>query len=112
MHHTNQLRRWHQMHDRERMVWCAAFAQQTASPLKAAAQAELAVSRLQALDIDETLRAPEYDAARVNLDLTLEEFAPWYRVALLISSSGHRGASAQDIEQAYERFRQSRGDFY
>lgn len=112
------LRRWHEMSPREQQVWTCTFMMSQywkRRALKAAELADIAVTQLRELDIDEADVAPEYVAARSGVYLTEAEFFPWYRVALHISSRHRlpfREPTVDEIGEAYERYRRGRGDFY
>ncbi len=107
--------RWHEMSPREQLVWAVTYAQSIGVPGALAYVADKAAMSLRALAIDHEDRSPEYDLARTNLSVERNEFDPWYRVAYQISHQPDGSCerlSDDACAAAYERYRQSRTDFY
>ena len=107
---------WSSLTDREKGVWTATFARQSTEAPDAARAADQAVARLRGLELDaQPAMDPEYEAARAGYNLEFDEFAPWYRVAML-HRHGHRRSfrapALHEVREAYERFQRGRGDFY
>jgi hypothetical protein len=107
---------WARLSDRERLVWCVAFAQVGADAAEAARHADATVGRLRALQLDQdTALDPEYEAARAGFHFEFEEFEPWYRVAWRLRhghATSFHAPTREEIREAYDRFLQGRGDFY
>ena len=113
---ANTLLPWSRLSERERQVWSAVFAQGGLDAETAAMQAEAAVRRLHALNLDrDTAMDPEYEAARAGYHFEFEEFEPWYRIAWRLRH-GHdvsfHAPSRDEIREAYDRFQAGRGEFY
>lgn len=110
------LLRWHQMGEREKLVWAVTFAQRSRQGLQAALKADRAVERLRSLSIDESpVMEPEYQAARAGFHLDPDEFAAWYRVAFRLMygrAFSYRDPTPAESEKAYERYQMSICDFY
>lgn len=110
------LLRWHQMGEREQLVWAVTFAQRSSQGLRAAFKADRAVERLRALLVDESpVMEPEYQAARAGFSLDPAEFAAWYRVAFRLihgRAFSYRDPTEAETQEAYERYRMSICDFY
>jgi hypothetical protein len=112
---TKMLLRWHELGSREQMVWAAVFAQADEEPVSAAHAADETVLSLRALAIDGEARAPEYDLAKLGLNIDREAFDPWYRIAYQITyprDYSGVGLTESACAAAYERYRLSRADFY
>lgn len=106
---------WTQLTDREQMVWAAYFAQQVTPTAKAAKEADHCILRLRSLDLDKSMRQePEYDASRTGINLELEEFSCWYRVAVRMQArpTNLSVPTPEACQDAYERYTRSRSDFY
>jgi len=110
------LLRWHQMGEREQLVWAVTFAQRSSHGLRAALKADRAVERLRSLLVDESpVMEPEYQAARAGFSLDPDEFAAWYRVAFRLihgRAFSYRDPTEAETQEAYERYRMSICDFY
>lgn len=107
--------RWHEMSPREQLVWAVTYAQSIGVPSALAYVADKAALSLRALAIDHEDRSPEFTLARVNVDVERKEFDSWYRIAYQISlqTTGSCEKISDDAcAAAYERYRQSRTDFY
>lgn len=107
--------RWNEMSPREQLVWAVTYAQSIGVPGALAFVADKAALSLRALEIDQGDCGPEYDLARTKLSIERNEFDSWYRIAYQISRRpGDLSESPSDeaCATAYERYRQSRVDFY
>ena len=106
---------WVELSDRERCVWCAAFASGGADPATAAQAADACVRRLRTLSLDgPQALEPEYEMARVGYHWEFEEFAPWYRVAWRLRHGhalSYHVPTLDEIREAYDRFLACRSDF-
>ncbi|HEY0661299.1 MAG TPA: hypothetical protein VGD21_08295 [Lysobacter sp.] len=112
---SDTLFRWHQLSERERLVWASAFSQFIGPPLDAARAADAKVMAVKGLDIDQYAMAPEHELAKADLELPMEAFVPWYRVAHHITHRLDRPYQAptdDEIARAYDAYQRSRCDFY
>lgn len=107
---------WHQMSDRERLVWTNVYAHQQDEPRQAARVADSAVLALRALNVDsKEFDGPEYEAARSCMGLRLEEFSAWYPVALTIAKHGRiapSDVSDEAIAKAFDAYQRCCTDVY
>lgn len=112
----NSFMPWHQMSDRERLVWASAYSCHQGEPKQAARVADSAVLALSALNLDsKEFDSPEYEAARRYMGLRLDEFRAWYPVALAIWNRGQVAPSdvtEEAIEKAFETYRLCGTDVY
>lgn len=112
----NGYPQWGEMTDREKLVWATTYGRDAGPPVAAVQAADRAVLALRTLDLDQDgPRSPEADAARANVDLSMREFANWYRVQYRIANgarSDFQEATEEDCNAAYERYQASRADFY
>lgn len=104
---------WQTLSDRERLVWAAGYAAHPDDPDYAAVHADALVWDLRRLSLDHAdATALEYDAARAGVNVSRDDFVPWYRVAWRMRHDPHAqdAPSATDIDAAFERFAALRED--
>jgi len=98
----------------ERSVWAAVYASYWDDPNEAIRRADLAVLGLRLAAWKEASPAPELDLAPRGVALSYEKFRAWYPVALELATprSKFRPPDEAACREAYDRYQQSRGDFY
>ncbi|WP_456966596.1 hypothetical protein [Luteibacter sp. HA06] len=107
---------WEMLDRMEQAVWATAFALETDSgdPAVKAIAADRAISALRSLAPARSRQPePEYEAARIGLDIEEADFITWYRVECLLRTRG-RGAPKSDeaCHQAYARYATGRTDYW
>lgn len=109
---------WELMDNIERTVWATTFAMRfpDVDVESAAGAADRCVT---AIRLATPARNPPSDpvtrAASAAIVMSLDEFAVWYQVELRLKAGRWKEPlplSAEQIEQAYERFARGRSDFY
>ena len=98
----------------EKSVWAAVYASFWDDPKEAVRRADLAVLGLRLAALEESSAAPELDLAPRGVLLSYEKFRAWYPVALELATprSKFRQPDEAACRDAYDRYQQSRGDFY
>lgn len=107
---------WHQMTEREQLVWASSYASLASDPANAIRLADQAIRQLRELDIDnERYSGPEYEAARHGPGLTPEEFRAWYPIALKIAKKGvvkPNEITEASCQTAFQTYQRCASDFY
>lgn len=105
---------WVKLSPMEQVIWGGAYAMAKGAPAARARVADRTVQSLHGLKKRrDSLRGPEYEAARCNVILDPPEFEAWYRVqARIVIGPAAKKLSKEDYADAYERYRMGLGDFY
>jgi len=97
------------------LVWAATFSLHIDAGEDAAiAAADAAADVVKRLK-DEPLLSPEDIVAKSGFVFSFDDFRGWYRVAQRLqkpTGSIYQDPADTEIEQAFERYQQSRSDFY
>ena len=98
----------------EKSVWAAVYASFWDDPAEAIRRADLAVYGLRLAALEDASPAPEFDLAPRGLVLSYEQFRAWYPVALELATTRSRFRQPDEAacRDAYDRYQQSKGDFY
>ena len=107
---------WHDMTQREQLVWAASYARHVEEAIDAALAANQAVQKLRELDLDNhESYGPEHYAAQHGPGLAFEEFRAWYPVAMKIAKKGivkQDEISEDACRKAFNVYQQCSTDFY
>jgi len=100
--------------EQEKAVWAAVYASFWDDPKEAIRRADLAVCGLRLAALEDASPAPEFDLAPRGVVLSYKQFRAWYPVALELATphSRFRQPDEAACRDAYDRYQQSRGDFY
>ncbi|HVI57114.1 MAG TPA: hypothetical protein VM621_18885 [Luteibacter sp.] len=109
---------WELMDNVERTVWATTFAMRFPD-VSVESAAGAAARCVTAIRLADPARNPPLDPvtriAGAAIVISLDEFAVWYQVELRLQAGRWKEPlplSAEQIEQAYERFARGRSDFY
>lgn len=107
---------WFAMTALEQSLWGTTVALHAQDVDGGIGAADEAVAKIRLLaDIRSHRLAPEYEAAKANIDMDYETFAVWYSVEhkiRLCAEPCYQAPTAEGVRAAYVRFCQSRSDYF